>query len=460
MRKQRFSAPFVYPILAFAGAILAGAVLLRLELCASGNAISFVDALFTATSSVCVTGLASVDPSTVFNRTGHTVMLILIQLGGLGLATYSTLIFYLFARRVSLGDRLAVGQALLRDPSFHLGRFLQRIVVIMLLIEVSGAVAFHMMRPDAIEPFHAVFLSVSAFCNAGFALWPDNLMQWQRDVGVNTVFMALIILGGIGFGVLDELIWYLRARLSFRKNPNPLHPGVKPRLSFHSRLVIRTSLFLVLGGGAALFCVTVFSPAWAEISLGDIALQSLFQSVTCRTAGFATVDLAKYTDLALLFMIVLMVIGGSPGSCAGGIKTTTFRALCGFFAAQVRGRGQVSIQGRALDRPTMNRVMVLFVFSILTLFVAATALSLTENGSAHHGQGAFSFLDLLFEAASAFGTVGLSINVTPRLSEPGKVILCLVMFVGRLGPIWLITAIRQLQAEPAYRLAETELNIG
>ena len=460
MSTKRFTTPFILPVLAFAAAILAGSALLAFDFCARSEAVSFVDALFTATSSVCVTGLASVDPSTVFNHAGHVIMLALIQLGGLGIATYATLIFYLFARKVSLSDRLAVGQALLREPSFNLGRFLLRIVSIMLVIECAGAVALYAAHPEAVTPFHALFLSVSAFCNAGFALWPDNLIQWKNDPGVNGVVIALIILGGLGFAVLDELIWFVRARLVFRSRGNLLHPGRKPQLSYHSRLVLKTSCLLVLGGGLVLFCANAFNPAWEHVAWKEMALQSLFQSVTCRTAGFSTVNLAYYTDLALLAMIVLMVIGGSPGSCAGGIKTTTFRALFGFFISQIRGRSQVVVQGRAMGAATMNRVMVLFFFSMLTLLVATAALILTENGSAHHNEGAFTFLELFFEAASAFGTVGLSINVTPQLTAAGKVILCLVMFIGRLGPIWLITAIAQLQREPAYRLAETELNIG
>ncbi len=465
MPSKRFISPFVAPVAAFAAAILAGALLLWLDVCAKDGPVAFVDALFIATSAVCVTGLASVDPSTVFNPAGHAVMLALIQLGGLGIVTYSTLILYMAGRRISLGDRLAVGQALLHDSSFHLGKFLQRIVATIVLIEAAGALCLYLMYPERVGLFHAVFLAVSAFCNAGFALWPDNLLGWRQDLGLNMVIMTLIVVGGIGFFVIDEGLRIVWSRLRPKRGADPLSGSCfganrKPCFSHSSRLVLVTTAWLVAGGALLFFLFSFANPEWEGVAAGRRVLPALFQSVTSRTAGFATMDMSTLSDAALLLTIVLMFIGGSPGSCAGGIKTTTFRALLGYMKSNLRGHRQVRVGGRALDSVTLNKVMLLFFFSCLTVGVAALALNITENGFARHTDSPFAFLDLLFEVVSAFGTVGLSINLTPQLSAPGKLIICLVMFVGRLGPIWLITAIQQFQTEPAYRLPEQDIPIG
>lgn len=467
MSAKPFVTPFLLPVVSFAAAIFVGAVLLSTQFCALGDPVPFVDAFFIATSCVCVTGLASVDPSTVFNMAGRWVMLALIQLGGLGIVTYSTLILYMFSRRISLWDRLAVGRALLQDQSFHLGTFLQRMALIVFGIEAAGALFLYCMEPERIGLFNAVFLAVSGFCNAGFAFWPDNLMQWRSHWGVNMTIMGLITCGGLGFFVLDEILRVCRGRLGrFRQNGrrNFLHPPLPrsrpPRLSYYTRLVLWTSAGLAFFGALAIFLADLGNEAWRGMPWSDRALAALFQSVTSRTAGFATMDMALFSDLSLLITIVLMVIGGSPGSCAGGVKTSTFRVLCAYVAAQLKGHRQVVVRGRAVATAVLNKVMLLFYFAMLTMVAATLLLTMTENGAAHHGGASVQIMDIFFEVVSAFGTVGLSINLTPRLSEAGKVILCLVMFIGRLGPIWLVTTIQQFQSEPAFRYPETDLPIG
>ena len=465
MPQKHFATPFVLPVAAFAATILAGALLLWLEPLSSGKPVAFIDAFFTATSSVCVTGLATVDPSTVFNSAGHGVMLVLMQLGGLGTVTYSTLIFYMVSRRVSLRDRLAVGQALLHDRSFHLGKFLQRIVLLAFTIEAIGALLLFLMAPERISLFKAVFLSVSAFCNAGFALWPDNLMQWRDHLGVNLVVSGLIICGGLGFFVVDEIVrvigGHLRhKRFSPARAPAFQEPRAQRGQSYNSRIVIGTSIFLLVAGTLVIWLSNIGNPLWKDSSLYDRLMTAFFQSVTCRTAGFSTGDMSAFSDPSLLFMIMLMIIGGSPGSCAGGIKTTTFRVLAGYFVSQFKGRPQVVVKGRAVEFKTLNKALMLFSFSILTVGLGTFLLVLIENGAAQHGESRFHPLFLFFETASAFGTVGLSVNVTPRLSEAGKLLVCLLMFIGRLGPIWLITTIQQFQSEPAYRYPESVMPIG
>lgn len=468
LRKKPFAAPFVLPVASFAAAIIVGALLLGLEGSTQhsvpNGAVGFVDALFTATSSVCVTGLATVDPSTVYSRQGLCVMLGLMQLGGLGIVTYSSLVLYMFSRRVSLLDRLAVGQALLHDNAFHLGLFLKRVVVIVLCVELAGALLLFMMEPVRIGPFNAFFLAVSSFCNAGFAPWPDNLIQWRGHCGVNAVVMSLIVVGGLGFFVIDEVLRLTRARFAapappVRATPDaPLH---KQRgLSYPSRVVISTSFFLIAAGAIVIFAADLGNSAWKGVPMGERALAALFQSVTSRTAGFATADMASLSNLSLLCTIVLMFIGGSPGSCAGGIKTTSFRVLASFLVAQLRGHRQVVVAGRAVDAPTLNKAVLLLFYALLTSVVATLVLAATENGSAPHASAPFSLTDLYFEVVSALATVGLSVNLTPKLSDAGKIVLCVVMFIGRLGPIWLITTIQQFQEDRAYGYPEGDMPIG
>ncbi len=472
MKKKPYALPFILPVAAFAGTIFVGAFILWLNISAKTEPIAFVDALFIATSSVCVTGLATVDPYTVFNRFGHTTMLVLIQLGGLGITTYSTLIFYIWSKRISITDRLAVGQVLLRDPSFHLGRFLKRVVTVIILLEMCGAALFYLMEPERIGLYHSVFLAVSAFCNAGFALWPDNLISWQQHAGVNLVVMGLIIMGGLGFAVIDECLHLARLHFSRLCHPqslsqllnnsrcNPHAPKPTLKLSAHSHIVLTTTLFLVFAGALLIMLPEYFANDHDTSSISQLILPSLFQSVTSRTAGFATTNIAGLTDISLMVIIVLMFIGGSPGSCAGGIKTTSFRVLLGFIKAQLLGRSEVTVRGKAMDGQTINKMFVLLIFSMLTIIVATFCLAYTEGGAQPHGKTPFQILDLLFEVVSAFATVGLSTNVSPQLSTAGKLIDCLLMFIGRLGPIWLITTLQQFQTEPRYKLPVSELPIG
>lgn len=465
--KKHYVTPFVMPVAAFFAAIIMGAVLLSLELTANAEPASFVDALFISTSAVCVTGLATVDVFAVFNRGGQCVILALIQLGGLGIITYATLIFYMLGKRISLRDRLAVEQGLLYNPTFHLGRLLQRMVLTVFTIEAVGAACLYIMEPERIGPFNAVFIAVSAFCNAGFAPWTDNLIQWRSHLGMNLTVMLLIVFGGIGFFVFDDIFRLLQARWRALRNKSQTpyagwgNPWVGARhLSYYSRVVLKTTLFLIVGGWLVLFLLETGNAAWKDTPLGERLLATLFQSVTCRTAGFATEDMARFSDAALLISIMLMFIGGSPGSCAGGIKTTSFRVLFANLIANLRGHSQVIVDGRAMSANVLNKVVLLLSYAMLTVMLASFALILTENSSTHHGAAAVPFLDIVFEAVSAFGTVGLSVNLTPHLSSPGKLILCLLMFIGRLGPIWLVTTIQQFQSEPAYRYPEDSMPIG
>lgn len=445
---KKWASPFLYPVYFFAAAIAAGAMLLHQGFSLSGEHISWIDALFTATSATCVTGLIVVDTGTFFSQAGQTVILGLIQLGGIGIMTYTSLVFYLWRRRVSLVDRVAVGQSLLHEPTFDLGAFLVQVAGMVLVLEAAGCALLYLLGGSDVTMFWALFHAVSAFCNAGFSLQADSLVPWRHDIAVNAVFMALIVTGGLGFSVLLEL-----ASMAGGGRKREL---LKRRLSWHTRIVLKTSGLLVVFGTVALYA----SEALFQGPGGGGALTALFQAVTARTAGFNTVDIGSMANTSLLVLIFLMFVGGSPGSCAGGVKTTTFAALWAFAMAQVKGRRQ-SVAGRfAMDQKTMNKALTLALFAALIVVLAVLALSVTENSSGSGAQARGMFLDILFEVVSAFGTVGLSTGLTPELSDAGKLVVSLVMFVGRLGPIVFLSALTEFQRRERFSWPEDSLLIG
>ncbi|WP_415714320.1 TrkH family potassium uptake protein [Maridesulfovibrio sp.] len=452
--KSKATSPFWVPVYAFLMTIVVGGLLLKLDICHPGREISFIDAVFTATSAVCVTGLAVVDTGSFFSRTGQSVILALIQLGGLGIMTYASLVIYLLGKKVSASDRIAVSQTLIHDPSFNIGKFIVGVVTAVLSIEALGALLLHHMDPTGFYPFSAVFHSISAFCNAGFSLYPDSLTTWKDHLGINTVFMVLIIMGGLGFYVMTELWQKLINFIRRKESEITAHA-----LSWHTRIVLETTVFLIIIGGLSIFFAESFKIHVIEGAQVN-KLAALFQSVTCRTAGFNTVNISGVTNISLLVMIGLMLIGGSPGSCAGGLKTTTFRTWLAFIISKIKGHSQVKVGWYALSEESVNRALTLLTIASVILGSAIILLSITEGSHLPHSEVRGHFIEITFEAISAFATVGLSTGVTPGLSGPGKSIIIILMFVGRLGPVWLLTAINSWQREPRYKLPEDDLPLG
>jgi trk system potassium uptake protein TrkH len=447
---------FLFPIAGFALTILAGTILLHQRFSLTGEPLGWVDALFTATSATCVTGLAVVDTGTAFSTAGQSVLLALIQLGGLGIMTYTSLIFYLWRNRISLTDREAVSQTLLHDPKFSLGHFLKHVVLGCLLIEAFGALALFLLDPQGFAPFSALFHAVSAFCNAGFALQADSLMHWRGNIGVNAVFMALIVLGGLGFVVLLELAEHATGK-HIRAGGSRFQPI--GRLSWHARVVLSMSVWLIIGGALAILVVEFLLHS-GQYAPGEELLGSLFQSVTCRTAGFNTMDIGTLSNVSLLVMMFLMFVGGAPGSCAGGVKVTTLRAMTAFCVARLKGRHQAVVGNFALDESTMNGALTLMMLATGVIALATLILCVSETGAVPHAATRGQFLEILFEVVSAFGTVGLSTGITPELSTTGKLTLTALMFVGRLGPIVFLQVLQELYTQEKFRWAEKRLPIG
>jgi trk system potassium uptake protein len=421
-----FKAPETTLLGSFAVAILLGAFLLWLPSSHVDAPITFVDALFTSTSAVCVTGLTVVDTGTVFSRFGQVVIVALIQMGGLGIMTLAALASLVSGHRMSMQSQAVVSDTFFqRDAGAEFLSTLRTILVLTAAIECAGALVLFadlMLRdvPVASAAFSAVFHSVSAFCNAGFSIYRDNLIEVRDSSPFLLVIMALIVLGGLGYVVLNEIWTFFTGRLPSR------HTAPGPRFSLNSRVVLRVTPLLIVGG--TLF-IMGFGLTAQETSLYDMLMQSLFQSVTARTAGFNTVDCGKLPSASLFVLIMLMFIGGSPASCAGGVKTTTFAVWLARLRASLKGRKEVRLLDRSIPQDQLNRVDLLLGLAVFWNILGIMVLFNTE------GRMNFAALDLIFEQVSAFGTVGLSTGVTPNLSTPGKLWLCATMYVGRLGPL-------------------------
>lgn len=411
--------------LSFVGLIAVGTFVLTFPAAtADGQGAKLLDAFFTATSAVCVTGLIVVDTATHFTRFGHWVILALIQLGGLGIMSFSASVIVLLRRRLGPGERqtLAVG---IEDPrDLDIAKSVRYILLFTLLAELLGTLGlfarwvFDYDRP-AEALFHAAFHSISAFCNAGFSTFSDSLIRYQADVPTNLVVCSLIAFGGLGFGVVHELV-----------NRDTLRRGLLRTwngLSTHAYLVTRASLSLVVLGALA-FLFFEFDNSLAGLSPVGKVLASIFQSVTPRTAGFNTVPFNALRPVTMLVITVLMFVGASPGGTGGGVKTSTLAVLWFVLRGVVAGRTEAEVRGRTVGRDTVYRVTVIVGASLALVALFLGILLITERAP---------FQALLFEAVSAFGTVGLSTGVTPNLSVAGRLAIIALMYIGRLGPLTL-----------------------
>lgn len=418
----------------------------------TGEPLSWLDALFTATSAVCVTGLIVVDTATYFTGWGQAFILLLIQLGGLGIVTFTTFIILALGRRLSLRHESLAGADIEIGEEIDHRQLAVDILRFTFVFEAIGAVVLYLLWVPRLgwgtASWHAVFHSVSAFCNAGFSTFSDSLMGFNDSASSLIAISVLIVLGGLGFLVLEEL--HIRRKAWMRRE--------KLRLSLHARLVLAaTAVFLV--GGWGLFALFEWNGVLDGMSLLDRVTNALFMSTTARTAGFNSIDYSRAADDSNFLTIILMSIGGSPGSTAGGMKTTTF-ALIGLLAyARLRGSQVVSAWGRSVPEETIQRAVGLFVLGFGAISLAIFGYSHTELGGVPHGGEPF--LDHMFEGVSAFNTVGLSLGVTPGLSTAGRWLTILLMFVGRVGPLVFAAALaRRVRRASQIRYSYEDVVIG
>jgi len=427
--KARFSLSTTQIILlSFLMVILAGSLLLSLPFSsADGRGVPYIDALFTATTATCVTGLVTVTTATAWSPFGQVVILLLIQIGGLGVITVVSWLLLLMHRRLGLRDNLLLQDAFNLNSLSGLSHFVKRVVAGTLVIEGVGAALYMTVFVPQFGlrgVWISVFNSVSAFCNAGMdVIGSTSLYDYATNPLINAVTAALIVLGGIGYIVWWDVIRVLRTP----------HKRSWRYLTLHTKIVLATTVLLIFGGAAVLLAAEYHNPATiGEMGLWDKIQVCLFQSVTTRTAGFATVPQENLTDVSALTCILLMFIGGSPVGTAGGIKTATLAVLAASAFCTITGRRQVTLFGRTLSDDTLRKSMAVVGMSFTILFLSTLALCGVTDAP---------FLDVLYETASATATVGLTRGITPLLNLWGKIIVIVTMYFGRIGPISLAIAL-------------------
>ncbi|MDP6439003.1 MAG: potassium transporter TrkG [Candidatus Brocadiia bacterium] len=416
-----------------------------------------VDALFTATSAVCVTGLIVKDTGGDWSLMGQLVILFLIQAGALGIMTIYAFLVGMLRKGLSMGFEHLLGHDLEAEPAGNVGPLIKFICLFTLVAEVIGAVAlfFSWRGSGNFEGFwdcayHSVFHSISAFCNAGFSLNSGSLMSYQDSLPVNAVIWGLIIAGGLGFLVVRNLARYAKWWLLHRR-------GRRPKLTVHTRLVLTMTVALLLVGFFAAFA-SLGRDSLSDDSLRTRVLASAFQSVTPRTAGFNTVQTSTLAHSALLLVMAMMFVGGSPGSTAGGVKTSTIGVMLASIHATAHGRGQAEVFHHSVRQETVHRVASIILLSVAVLVTGMFLLLISERELITSGE--FGFLDVAFEATSAFGTVGLSLGITPKLSLAGRLIVPLLMFVGRLGPVTLMMTAVVGSTRAPYTYPEGQILVG
>jgi trk system potassium uptake protein TrkH len=438
----------------FALSILVGAILLATPLASNGPSLSFVDALFTATSAQCVTGLTVVDTGTTFSLFGQLVILVLMQLGGLGITTFSVYLFIYLRTGVGLRDRWIIHETLVHTPVRSLKELVRAVIHLTLVVEAIGAACLALVfvpRFGWVQGlYHALFHAVSAFCNAGFSLFSDSLIGFRNDPVVNLTIMILIILGGLGFLVIKELL-DIRQRL---------RSGRRWRLSLHSKLVLATSGILLMSGWVAIFLLEIGNGTFRQAPLGEVLWVTLFQSVTTRTAGFNSIDLNALGVPTIVLMMALMFIGASPGSTGGGVKTTSLAVFVATLYSRLKGYRVTSICRRTIPEETVSKTLTLFLIAGLWIGMMTFFVLLVEVSGPMAAQPHGVFLDYLFEVVSAFGTVGLSLGVTAKLTVLGKLLITLLMFVGRIGLLTFAFVVIKQAGRDGTLYAEENIMIG
>ena len=437
-------------IASFLVLIISGAGLLMLPRASTGENLGFVDALFTATSATCVTGLIVKDTGQDFSLMGQVVILSLIQLGGLGIVVFGAVFALLLGQALSLRESVAMRDLLSARTLSQIGKIIAFIFVGTVLIEAIGAAGLFGMWdnvPGRVTDIHqqwfySIFHSISAFCNAGFSLFGNSFISYNRSWSVYVVVCPLIILGGLGFGVLYDIFNTATNRVNqfFKKlfhKQYRLSMETPKRLRLQTKIVLSVSTFLIVLGMLAILLFERYASGGDSAEKTGI-LGALFQSVTARTAGFNTVDISSLSSSSKFVLILLMFIGGSPGSTAGGIKTVTLAVVIMTAVAALRKRHEVEMFKRSVRIVVVGRAITVTLLFAAVLFSAALALSITESSNG------FTLSEIMFETASALGTVGLSTGVTgslTTLTDAGKLIIIAVMLIGRLGPLTLLAAL-------------------
>jgi trk system potassium uptake protein TrkH len=448
--------------------IIAGAGLLMLPRASAKERTRFVDALFTATSATCVTGLIVRDTGQDFSTMGQIIILTLIQLGGLGIVVFGAVFALLLGQAFSVRESVAMQDLLSAQTLSRIGNMIFFIFVGTILFEAIGAVSLFGMWDDVSgwsgdvrqQWFCSIFHSISAFCNAGFSLFSNSFVGYNNSWGVYLVVCPLIVLGGLGFGVLYNVAGIIADRVKrfFKKLFNKqyrISMEMPKRLRLQTKIVCSISALLIIIGAGAILLFEHYASGDNTSKNPDI-LGALFQSITARTAGFNTVDIKELSASSKFILILLMFVGGSPGSTAGGIKTVTLAVVIMTVFAALRKRSEVEMFRRSIRVVVVGRAITVTLLFIAVLFASTLALSVTENSNPKN----FTMLDIMFESASALGTVGLTTGITSFLTDAGKLIIIAVMLIGRLGPLTLLAAVTFNLMPVRYNYPEEAVIVG
>ena len=440
-KKITFSAVQILA-LGFSMVILLGAIILSLPISSkSGEFTPFLDSLFTSTSAVCVTGLITLNTAAHWNYFGKTVIIILIQIGGLGFMSFTTLFALMVKKKITLRERLLIQEAMNTFGIQGLVRMIRYILAFTFSVEMLGAL---LLSTQFIPKFgflkgiyYSIWHSISAFCNAGFDLFGDNLVGYANNKTVILTIAALIVIGGLGFTVWSELYNY---------------KGYK-KLSLHSKVVIMITAILLIGGAILMFIFEYNNPNTLKyMSFGDKLTNAFFASATTRTAGFNSVSTADMTLAGKFLTILLMFVGGSPGSTAGGIKTATFGIVVLTLISIIRGREDTEVFKKRISKELVYKAFAVLFIGFGIVVLGTLILAVTEPG--------FSLEYILYEVTSAFATVGLTLGLTPYLSVIGKIIIIITMYLGRVGPMTVVLALANRKKPSAYKYPEDKILIG
>ena len=448
------SMPARSSILGFLILIFIGTALLMLPVSsATGHqSLGFVDAVFTSTSASCVTGLVVVTTGTYLSKFGQIVVLVLIQVGGLGIMTMSTLFILMGGKKPGFTKRIILQDTFTNSKDYSIYSILKYVLVFTLIIEGIGAAClfFRFVHATSLqEAFYlSIFHSISAFCNAGFSLFYDSFTRYNQDWIFNLVISILVISGGIGFLVLAEV----RRQFPFKRR-------TWSRCSLHTKVVLSSTIILLVVS-TLIILLMEWDNTLASLSIPSRLLAAFFQGVSARTAGFNSIPIGNMANETLFFFILLMFIGASPGSCGGGIKVTTFTALIALGKSRLFGYEHTSVFNRTIPEENISKAISILLISAVVVTIAIMAILMTELGEAAHPVSRGKFLELVFEVISAFGTVGLSTGITNGLSTAGKIIITLVMFIGRLGPLVVALAVSRRPDKSQFYFAEENIMVG
>lgn len=424
--------------------IIIGGIILSLPISSkSGESTNLLDSLFTATSAVCVTGLITLDTGTYWNDFGKVVIMILIEIGGLGFMAFTTLLAILLKKRITLRDRLIMQEAMNAFSLEGLVKMVKRIVLLTIMVQIIGGL---ILATQFIKDYgflkgfcYGIFHSVSAFCNAGFDLFGNysSVTSYSSNAIVLLTLSVIIIVSSLGFSVIMEILRYKKTK----------------RLSTHSKLVLLITSILIVVGIVFMFLLEYKNPeTLGPMSIKDKIINAIFAGVSPRTAGFNSVSLDEMTSGGKFLTIILMFIGGSPGSTAGGLKTATFGIILLTVLSVIKGREDTELFGRRLSKELVYKAFSILMISVSLIVMVTMLLCITQTGE--------DFIDLFYEATSAFATVGLTTGVTQRLNFIGKIIIMITMYLGRVGPLTVALALTNKRKNTGYKYPETKILIG